>query len=252
MKKKLRQDRILDLVNAQGTITVSQIMDELNVSDMTVRRDLTEMSDRGLLIRTHGGARRLPVSDDKTERSHTEKSEIQNDEKSRIVSKAASFIHDGETIFIGPGTTLALLAEELRNRTVRIVTNSLPVFELLNRSQSVDLLLVGGEYRAITGAFVGSVPCNVIKSMHFSKSFISANAISDTSIFTYSEAEGEVQKIALNQAVETFLLADSTKFERYDFYDFYEVADLTHIITDQGLNKEDAELLKEKTDLILV
>ena len=251
MKKEERQNHIRSMLNSTGTVSVNEIMQELSVSDMTVRRDLSEMAQRGLLIRTHGGAQRIYSDESGLERSHYEKKSLQEAEKNIIADLASAQITDGETVFIGPGTTLELIASNLKNRNLRIVTNSLPVFNILNRSSSVDLLLVGGEYRPITGAFVGSISLHSIRNMRFSKAFISVNGVVGNSVYTYSEAEGEVQKAVLDQADEKYLIADSSKFSRYDFYEFYKVSDFDHVITDDAISGEALRELSAATDVII-
>lgn len=213
-------------------------MEELDVSDMTVRRDLDELDKAGLLIRIHGGAQKVnaaPIPQN-YEKSNTEKYDIQTNEKLEIAQFAKQFINDGETIFIGPGTTLEKLATQLLDFKIRVVTNSLPVFNILNQSSTLDLILVGGEYREITGAFVGSVTINSIKSLNFSKAFVSSNGVFEKSIATYDEGEGEIQRIALNNSFEKFLLVDSQKFGKYDFYTFYQLDDIDFVLTDHNID----------------
>ena len=251
MKKEERQNHIQTMLNNTGTVTVNEIMQELSVSDMTVRRDLSEMARHGLLIRTHGGAQRIYSDGSGLERSHLEKKRLQETEKNNIADLTSAQISDGETVFLGPGTTLELTAANLKNRNMRIVTNSLPVFNILNRSSSVDLLLVGGEYRPITGAFVGTIPLLSIRNMRFSKAFISVNGIVGNNVYTYSEAEGEVQKAVLDHADEKYLIADSSKFGRYDFYEFYQVSDFDHVITDAAISAETLQVLRAVTDVII-
>lgn len=251
MKKEERLNHIQNMLNSTGTVTVNEIMQELSVSDMTVRRDLSEMAQRGLLIRTHGGAQRIYPDESRLERSHSEKKHLQEAEKNIIADLASAQISDGETVFLGPGTTLEVTAANLKNRNLRIVTNSLPVFTILNRSSSVDLLLVGGEYRPITGAFVGTVSLHSIRNMRFSKAFISVNGIVGNSVYTYSEVEGEVQKAVLDQADEKYLIADSSKFSHYDFYEFYKVSDFDHVITDAAISAEVLRELRAVTDVII-
>lgn len=251
MKKEERQNHIQNMLNSTGTVTVNEIMQELSVSDMTVRRDLSEMAQRGLLIRTHGGAQRIYPGESSIERSHYEKKSLQEAEKNIIADLASTQISDGETVFLGPGTTLEITAANLKNRNLRIVTNSLPVFDILNRSSSVDLLLVGGEYRPITGAFVGTVSLHSVRNMRFSKAFISVNGIVGNSVYTYSEAEGEIQKAVLDQADEKYLIADSSKFSRYDFYEFYKVSNFDHVITDAAISEETLHQLRAMTDVII-
>ncbi|HGD2267797.1 TPA: DeoR/GlpR family DNA-binding transcription regulator [Streptococcus agalactiae] len=238
MLKRERLQKIIEKVNINGIVTVNEIMEELDVSDMTVRRDLDELDKAGLLIRIHGGAQKVNASPtpQNYEKSNTEKYDIQTNEKLEIAQFAKQFINDGETIFIGPGTPLEKLATQLLDFKIRIVTNSLPVFNILNQSSTLDLILVGGEYREITGAFVGSVTINSIKSLNFSKAFVSSNGVFEKSIATYDEGEGEIQRIALNNSFEKFLLVDSQKFGKYDFYTFYQLDDIDFVLTDHNID----------------
>lgn len=145
MLKRERLQKIIEKVNINGIVTVNEIMEELDVSDMTVRRDLDELDKAGLLIRIHGGAQKVNASPipQNYEKSNTEKYDIQTNEKLEIAQFAKQFINDGETIFIGPGTTLEKLATQLLDFKIRVVTNSLPVFNILNQSSTLDLILVG-------------------------------------------------------------------------------------------------------------
>ena len=115
MLKKERLQWILEKINVKGVITVNDIIKELGVSDMTVRRDLDELDKEGLLIRIHGGAQSIdtPKVKPKYEKSNTEKQELQIEEKRAIAKFASTLIQEGETVFIGPGTTLEHFAHEL-------------------------------------------------------------------------------------------------------------------------------------------
>ena len=250
MIKKERHERILDMLNIEGVITVKDMMKELNISDMTARRDLDALAKAGFLTRIHGGAQRLYKDEEPHEKTHIEKKVLQTKEKKLITQKANSIIKDGETVFIGPGTTLEHLAVELKTRNIRVITNSLPVFLILNKSRTVDLLLIGGEYREITGAFVGSMATTNLKTLRFSKAFVSANAVSDNAIATYSDVEGEIQQLALDNAVEKILLVDSTKFNRYDFFNFYTLEQIDTIITDNQISQDQLNEFGQQTTII--
>ena len=237
MIKKERLNWILDQLSQQSIIKVTDIMEALQVSDMTVRRDLAQLEKEHRLIRIHGGAQSLsPIN--RQEKTNLEKQSQQVTEKRQIATYTAKRIQDGETIFIGPGTTLEFLAQELVERKLRIITNSLPIFEILQESPSVDLLLIGGEYRPVTGAFVGSLASNNIDSLVFSKAFIGANAIYKDAVATYNESEGTIQELALNKAIEKYLLVDHKKFNAYDFFIFYKTSDFNYVITDSKLSDD--------------
>ena len=236
MLKRERLQIILDKVNSLGLVTVHDIIAELNVSDMTVRRDFDELERLGKLIRVHGGAQSIHQRWNH-EKTNTEKLTERMAEKKAIAKATLPFIKDGETIFIGPGTTIECLARELINRHLRIVTNSLPVFDILKHSQTIDLILIGGEYRDVTGAFVGSLAKDNLTKLKFSKAFTATNAVNPEHVATYSENEGAIQHLAIDNAIEKYLLADHTKFKRFDFYDFYETPRFDAIITDNGLDQ---------------
>lgn len=132
MLKKERLFTIVEMVNKKGILTVNEIINQLDVSDMTVRRDLDELEKSGKLLRIHGGAQSLSYTLDQ-ELSHTEKATLQIQEKKEIAAAAASLIHEGETIFLGPGTTIELLATHLLNKKIRIITNNYPVLIFLRK-----------------------------------------------------------------------------------------------------------------------
>jgi DeoR family lactose phosphotransferase system repressor len=248
MLKKERLEKIIEKVNSEGVITVNDIIKELGVSDMTVRRDLDELDKEGRLIRIHGGAQRVD-SKFSYEKSNFEKQGIQIEEKKEIARFASQFVAEGETIFIGPGTTLEYFASELVSKNIRVVTNSLPVFTILNQNKTTDLILTGGEYRDITGAFVGSLTESYLHSLKFSKAFVSANGVFQTSVATYSENEGIIQKIALENAIEKFLLVDNEKFDKYDFYEFYNLTDIDILITDSKISDKTREKYRHITTI---
>ena len=237
MLKRERLHKIVDMVNSQGIITVNEIINELKVSDMTVRRDLDELDKAGKIVRIHGGAQSISYSINQ-ELSHTEKQELQIDEKRKIAQLAASYVEDGDTIYLGPGTTIELLAQYLINKRIRIITNNYAVFEILKQSDSADILLTGGDFRRNTGALVGPLTNTNLKRLNFTKAFISANGIHNESICTYSIEEGEAQEIALNNSRTKYILADHKKLNKDDFYVFYNLHDMDYLITDWSINKD--------------
>ena len=237
MLKQEKLTKILEIVNSKGTITVKQIMDEIAVSDMTARRYLQELADKDLLIRVHCGAEKLRTNSLLTnERSNIEKQALQTAEKQEIARFAGSLVEERETIFIGPGTTLEFFARELPIDNIRVVTNSLPVFLILSERKLTDLILIGGNYRDITGAFVGTLTLQNLSNLQFSKAFVSCNGIQNGALATFSEEEGEAQRIALNNSNKKYLLADHSKFNKFDLYTFYNVSNLDTIVSDSKLS----------------
>lgn len=247
--KSERQKNILDLCEQFGVVTVKMIQEKLGVSDMTIRRDLKELDERKQLIRQHGGAQSVDYVDsskqtlmnrtDGKELSHTEKKEISTKEKHYIARNAAKLIqNENETIFLGPGTTIELMTEYITLEKVRIVTNSLPVFNLLKEKDKYDLYLIGGSYRAHTGAFVGSVADEMVRKMGISKAFVGVNGIQDHWVSTFNIEEGKIQQLVLDAASSKFLVADAHKFNHRDFYNFYDLQKIDGLFTDYNLSNE--------------
>lgn len=242
--------KIIELLNMNNTISIHEITDELKVSDMTARRYLSELHNLGLLVRIHGGAKKVNDKNIYIEKSNLEKQAIQIEEKKEIAEYASQFINNGDTIFIGPGTTLEFLAAKINIDNLRVVTNSLPVFLILNRRNLKNLILIGGEYRDITGAFVGRMAIDALSSLKFSKSFVSCNGVSDNAITTYNVEEGEIQQLAFKKSHEKFLLMDNQKFDKFDFYNFYDLININYLITDSSVNLETLNKYEKYTTIL--
>ena len=245
MKKRERLEEITRLVNQKGTIRVSDIVKLLNVTDMTVRRDLVELEEQGVLTKIHGGARSNKAFQYR-EYSHAEK-HIQNKEaKQAIASKAAQLIEDGDTIFLGPGTTVAFLAEALNNQRLTVITNCMPVFTLLmaKKTEDFQVFLLGGEYRQVTEAFVGEITNTSLEKLRFSKMFFSGNGVRDGEVMTSTLAEAYTQNLALKHSLEKYLLLDSSKIGKDDFTSFCKLRDLTALITDVKTEDENYRSLE--------
>lgn len=221
LNKHERLDEIAKLVNKKGTIRTNEIVEGLNVSDMTVRRDLIELENKGILTKIHGGARSNSTFQYK-EISHKEKHTRQIAEKRFIAKKAASLIEDGDTLFFGPGTTVELLAEEVNHHTLTIITNCLPVYKILLEKQTAHfrVYLIGGEMRHITEAFVGEMANAMLEKLRFSKMFFSSNAVNKGAVMTSTLDEAYTQQLALSNSIEKYLLIDHTKVGKEDLHHF--------------------------------
>lgn len=254
MLKQERHDAITKLCDERGTISVKEIVDVLGVSDMTVRRDLCELAEEGKLNRIRGGASSIA---DKSERkvprefSHTEKRQLHKDEKQHIARIASGLISEGDTVFFGAGTTIELMVGFLPDVHLRVITNSLPVFKLLETRDDCDLCLVGGLYRPRTGAFVGPMAEEAVSVLGIDKAFIGANGILDHSISTSNMEEGKFQQLVYDKADARYLVADSSKVGKRDFYSFYDLLKLDAFITDPNLTPAQREAIGTYTQVLL-
>lgn len=238
MLKDERHKYLLDVLKHQGILKVSDVIQTLHVADMTIRRDLQELENKGLLIRVHGGAKSVDSEETLTELSHREKESIHLSEKLEIAKLIAENIQEGDTIFLGPGTTIELVYEYLKINQAKIITNSIHVFNKFKHDSRFELILIGGSYRSKTGAFVGTIANDFISTIHVKKSFIGVNGLDHNMIFTSNEDEGLTQKYALNNAEKKFIVADHHKLNKKDFYGFYSLVDADFLITDSEISEE--------------
>ena len=261
MLKAERQELIVKRLTAHGTESVAAIAGALGVSEMTVRRDLEELAERGIVERVYGGAR-MPSALMETysadgipllrEYSHAEKRRLRTEQKRRIAQRAAQLLEASDTIFLGAGTTAEHMVRFLPDVPLRVITNSLAAFKLLEHKERCELYLVGGLYRQQTGCFVGAMAEDAIAPLGIDKAFIGANGISGGSLFTADMDEGRLQRLVFTKARQRFAIGDASKVGRVDFYAFYELADLTALICDDGLTDAQRADLELHTELICV
>ncbi|MBW4803700.1 DeoR/GlpR family DNA-binding transcription regulator [Loigolactobacillus coryniformis] len=249
MLKKERLITITKLTNKKGIITVNEIVKRLAVSNMTVRRDLDELASDNHLIRIHGGAQSIHYIKEK-ELSRIEKQSIHVAEKSQIAHIVANKINNGETVFLGPGTTNELVVEFLDVDYIRLVTNSLPVFEAFKTHSNYELCLVGGTYRQHSGAFIGSLTNEFLTKLRMNKAFVSVNGVFNNNLTNASPEEGRTQSIALNNSHERYAVADHYKINFEDFYSFYQLNNVDGLITDSNISIQDIQHYQTFTDVI--
>lgn len=126
----------------------------------------------------------------------------------------------------------------IKSSSLRIVTNSLPVFKLLSERNQFDLYLIGGNYRENTGAFVGTIANEAVKNIGIKKAFIGVNGLKGTEVSNFSIEEGTLQKIVLDNATEKYLLSDANQFDYSDFYTFYDLRKIDALFTDYTLSEK--------------
>lgn len=249
MLKTERHNIILSVLKEEGVVSVSALNELLHVSSMTIRRDLSELEEAGLLLKVHGGAQSIDFNK-QSELSHYEKKEINIDEKREVAEIAASLINEKDTIFLGPGTTIELMSEFIQCDYIRIVTNSLPVFEKFKDNSSYEIYLIGGVYRERTGAFVGGLTSEIIKSLKFQKAFIGTNGIKNKDIYTANIEEGSNQKLILDNSLYKIILADHHKLGKEDFNAFYTLDKVDLLVTDRSISNSKKKTYEKYVNIL--
>lgn len=251
--KSERQQVILDLLQQRQTVTVKMIADTLRVSDMTVRRDLAEMAEDGLVVRVHGGAQ-LPRSARGSSllrvRSHEEKKLRSVEQKRAAARAAAKIIQPGDTIFLGGGTTLELMCDYLPKADIRVVTNSMPVLNLLADNPHVELFLVGGTLRQDTRVFTTPYGSRAFYGMSTSKAFVSTTGVFGNEVFGSHPDVGVLLGDACARANESYLVLDADKVGVRDFCSFTTLDHIAAAFINPEASAEAVEALEAYTTVV--
>ncbi len=233
--KEARHQKILKSLKENGSVSVSELSDAMNVAPMTIRRDLKELENKALLVRVHGGA--VLMHTFYNELANDEKKALHSDKKRIIAEKASRLIQNEDTIFIGSGTTNEAIFPFIKHMHLRIITNSLYIFEQYEALEHMDIVLIGGRYRKKTGSFIGQLANTMLEQLHIDKAFIGVNGISDNDATTANEEEGKANEIVLNRSTKKYLVSDSSKFNTRAFTVFYKLDAIDAIITDDAITQ---------------
>ena len=245
MLKSKRKQLILEKVTKDKFVSLEYLVQALNTSESTVRRDLDELESERKLRRVHGGAESLHFLQE--EESNQEKSIKNIQEKTRIAQKAASLIQEYDVIFIDAGTTNELLVNELHDPSVTVVTNSIHhATKLVERN--IPTVIIGGIVKRSTDASIGGVALNQIGQLNFDKAFIGMNGIDDGFFTTPDMEEGAVKRAILENAKRTYVLADASKLGQTSFAKVAPIS-RARLITNQT-ESEVIQKIKEKTEVI--
>lgn len=247
MLKSKRKQLILEKVTKDKFVSLEYLVQALNTSESTVRRDLDELESERKLRRVHGGAESLHFLQE--EESNQEKSIKNIQEKTKIAQKAASLIQEYDVIFIDAGTTNELLVNELHDPSVTVVTNSIHhATKLVERN--IPTVIIGGVVKRSTDASIGGVALNQIGQLNFDKAFIGMNGIDDGFFTTPDMEEGAVKRAILENAKKTYVLADASKLGNTSFAKVAPIS-RARLITNQT-ESEVIQKIKEKTEVIEV
>ncbi len=249
-----RRAAILALVEESGAVRVSDLVDHLGVSDMTVRRDIERLDSEGLLERVHGGALALVprVTD---EPGFSAKSLLMTAEKHAIAVAAARLVEPGATIGISAGTTTYEFARAIRNVPhLTVVTNSVPVAQLLHESGGGGhVVVLTGGVRTPSDALVGPVAVSALQGLHVDRLFLGAHGIDrNAGLTTPNLVEGETNRALVRASRSVCVLADHTKFGIVGLSTFMPLREVDTLITDAGMPRRARAVLEETVEHLVL
>jgi DeoR/GlpR family transcriptional regulator of sugar metabolism len=212
--KVQRHTEIVARVRADGTVSVSDLSDALDVSASTIRRDLHQLDRAGVLTRVHGGAAltsRL-LDDPDASRPFAAVARAHTPEKTAVAVAAASRVQEGEVVALDIGTTTALLARELRGRSITVVTNSLAVLDELRHDDAVELILLGGLVRRSYHSLVGVLTEDAVGQLGVDRAFLGTSGIAAGGhVMDSTFVEVPVKRALVAAAREVVVVADGHK-----------------------------------------
>jgi len=230
-----RHKYILDELNRAGFVSVSDLAKNMEVTMVTIRKDLKLLEDKGLLYRSHGSA--TPVSPYVSDRSVSVKKLEQVEEKSKIAQKALEYLEDNEAILIGSGTTVVAFAQAIpKNKQLTVLTSAMNVTLALVDSPEIELVQLGGVVRKSSSSAVGHYAEDMLKNFACSKLFLSVDGISlEHGLTTSNMMEAHLNAQMIRNVQKTIIMADSKKFGKKGFGKICDLEDVDVIITDIGI-----------------
>jgi DeoR/GlpR family transcriptional regulator of sugar metabolism len=248
-----RQDYILRRIRDEGAVRVADLVDTLGVSDMTVRRDLVLLQSRGLIEKTYGGAAEAQGSA-LYEPGFAAKSALMRAEKAAIASAAADLVHEGTAIGLSAGTTTFALALRLvQVAGLTVVTNSIPVADVLHRSGRRDqtVILTGG-VRTPSDALVGPLAVASLRSIHLDMVVMGVHGMYARGFTTPNILEAETNRALIEASRTLVVVADSSKWGVMGISSIARLDEADTLVTDSGIDASAHGELAEATKLIVV
>jgi ribose transport system substrate-binding protein len=237
MTSDARRQRIMEILYSQGFCNVTALSKQLQVSDMTIRNDLSLLEEQNKVSRIHGGA--VPITEQSARgKVFTERTQINQDKKRWIAKSAAGQVENYDTIILDASTTAYFIAEYLRNRQgLTVFTNGIEVAYKLAENLSNRVILTGGVLKAETASLTGQIGDGILNNVRVNKAFLSCTGWSESlEVMDDDLFEVQLKKEMVNAAETVIIVADSSKFAKQGVTAFASLKHINLIITDDDID----------------
>ncbi len=239
MKGPVRQLKIREMLEAQGFVDLATLCHELDTSESTVRRDLIVLQDEGVLTRVHGGAMAVRSQGARIGgEDFAGHARRMVDEKRRIAAATAALIEDGQTVILDAGSTVAVVARELLDRSLHVVTNSLPIAEILGEARRVDVTLTGGQLDSQFGVMLGPLCEQMLGSLAVDVAVMGIGGVTEKGLSNSNPLVVGSERKMLEVARTVIIVSDHTKFGRGALIPLAPLDAVDIVVSDTGLDPE--------------
>ena len=238
----VRYTKILNILHKKKKVTVTELSEAIGVSEVTIRKDLSQLEKNGFLSRAHGYAT-MVSSDDVSNRLS-----FNYDVKRRIAQKALEIIKDGETIMIESGSCCALLAEELvtQRRDITIITNSVFIASFIRHKPGAHVILLGGEYQNEAQVMVGPLIKKCVKDFYVNKFFMGTDGFNERGAMAGDLMRAEAVRDMIDNSKEAIILTESEKFQQIGVVPLLPYEKINDIYTDDRIDSSTKYNLEAK------
>lgn len=245
-----RQEKILETLHTSGYVEVDMLAATFEVATQTIRRDLSELCNRGLASRVHGGARRAISTSMAT---YEERRLAGKASKSGIADAASKLIPNGSSVAINIGTTTEQVAEALQlHKDLTVITNNINVVHILRNARLKSLSIIGGEVRMSDGAIVGAEAVDAIANYKVDYAIIGASSLDhDGSVLDFDQREVAVARAIIANARTKILVCGSSKFEVSAPHRICDISQLDIIVTDAAPPSSFREIAEKSNTKII-
>lgn len=236
-----RRSRILEIMQKDGRVQVDRLAEEMEVSSMTIRRDLEKLQSEGKIERQHGGAVL------KQEITYEDKMISNHDEKKRIAGAAAVLVKRGDAVFLDSGTTTLEIAKLIcMIPELLIVTNDLQIAHFL-KGTDVDVIVCGGELQKSTGSMLGYYATKMLEQFNFNIGFFGAASIDEEfKVLTPTAEKAFLKRTCVEHCERSYLVVDESKFRKRAILTINQLSDYDAVITNCEFTEEERERLSDE------
>jgi DeoR family transcriptional regulator, fructose operon transcriptional repressor len=229
-----RRTRILNYIEKEGFVSLQALVDHFGISESTARRDVEYLDGISQVRKTRGGAAYIGES----MTSFEERTVAALKEKEQIALAVAAMVEPGEVVLLDGGTTTLEVARRLIGRSLTIVTNSVPIVNLLINQPGIELISIGGYVYPKTGVALGPIAQAALKAVHARRLIMSVGGITEAGLFNTNSLLVETERQMMDSADDVWVVTDSNKFGRSALAHLAPLESMDRLITDEGLTDE--------------